>query len=249
MNNNFAKGLSSLLGDKDLSILKGSSTDKYKNLPLEQIIASENQPRKQFDEKSLNKLSISIKEFGVLQPIIVKKIDNNKFKIISGERRYRASKMAGLLSIPAIIQNYDEEKIYVASILENIQRENLNVVEEAKAYDNLINNFNYTQQQIATKLGKSRSHIANILRLLTLPQEVLDALIEKKIEMGHARALISCNNANEYLDYIIKNNLSVREVEKLVKYETTNCICNYCHCGDYCHSSGTQGCSANTCIS
>ncbi len=195
MNNGLAKGLSSLLGDKDLSILKGSSSDRYKNLPLEQIVANKNQPRKQFDEKALGELSASIKEFGVLQPITVKKIDNNKFEIISGERRFRASLMAGLLSIPAIIQNYDDEKVYIASILENIQRENLNIVEEAKAYENLINSYNYTQQQLATKLGKSRSHIANTLRLLTLPQKILDALIDKKIEMGHARALINCKNA------------------------------------------------------
>lgn len=221
MNNTLAKGLSSLLGDKDLSILKGSSSDRYKNLPLEQIVVDKNQPRKQFDEKALNELSASIKEFGVLQPIIVKKIENNKFKIISGERRFRASLMAGLLSIPAIIQNYNDEKTYIASILENIQRENLNIVEEAKAYENLIDNYKYTQQQLATKLGKSRSHIANILRLLSLPKNILDALIDKKIEMGHARALINCKNAEEYLDYIIENNLSVRDVEKLVKSETT----------------------------
>ena len=217
MNNGLAKGLSSLLGDKDLSILKGSSSDRYKNLPLEQIVANKNQPRKQFDEKALSELSASIKEFGVLQPITVKKIDNNKFKIISGERRFRASLMAGLLSIPAII-----EKVYIASILENIQRENLNIVEEAKAYENLINSYNYTQQQLATKLGKSRSHIANTLRLLTLPQKILNALIDKKIEMGHARALINCENAEKYLNEIIENELSVREVEKLVKGETSN---------------------------
>lgn len=222
MNNGLAKGLSSLLGDKDLSILKGSSSDRYKNLPLEQIVANKNQPRKQFDEKALGELSASIKEFGVLQPITVKKIDNNKFEIISGERRFRASLMAGLLSIPAIIQNYDDEKVYIASILENIQRENLNIVEEAKAYENLINSYNYTQQQLATKLGKSRSHIANTLRLLTLPQKILDALIDKKIEMGHARALINCENAEKYLNEIIENELSVREVEKLVKGETSN---------------------------
>ena len=222
MNSGLAKGLSSLLGDKDLSILKGSSSDRYKNLPLEQIVANKNQPRKQFDEKALSELSASIKEFGVLQPITVKKIDNNKFEIISGERRFRASLMAGLLSIPAIIQNYDDEKVYIASILENIQRENLNIVEEAKAYENLINSYNYTQQQLATKLGKSRSHIANTLRLLTLPQKILDALIDKKIEMGHARALINCKNAEKYLNEIIENELSVREVEKLVKGETSN---------------------------
>lgn len=219
MNNKIGRGLSSLLGDKDLSILKGGASDKYKNIALENIVVNPNQPRKKFDEHKLNELATSIKEFGVLQPIIVKKIADNKFEIISGERRYKASLIVGLLSIPAIIQNYDDQKAYSASVLENIQRENLNIVEEAKAYNELITHYGYTQQTLATKLGKSRSHITNTLRLLNLPEKILNYLIDGKIEMGHARALINFDNAEEYIDYIVDNSLSVRDVEKLVKGE------------------------------
>ena len=151
---------------------------------------------------------------------MVRKLNNNnKYQIIAGERRYRASKIAGLKTIPAIIKDFNDEESFNLSIIENIQRENLNAVEEAYAYKTLMENYNYTHQNIADKVGKSRSHITNIIRLLNLPDVVLSHLINGNIEMGHARALINCNFIEDIIDHIVDNKLSVRDVEKLIKKE------------------------------
>jgi ParB family chromosome partitioning protein len=217
-NQKFGKGLSSLLGEKNYSLL--NSNDKN-DISLDLIITNSNQPRKNFDSESLNELVQSIKQYGILQPILVRKIDD-KYEIIAGERRFRAAKLAGLETIPAIVKEFDDRDSFSLSIIENIQRENLNAIEEANAYKDLIDKYGYTQQDISDKVGKSRSHIANLMRLLNLPESVQKNLAEGKIEMGHARALINCDFAEEIVDHIIENGLNVREVEKIVQEERMN---------------------------
>jgi ParB family chromosome partitioning protein len=211
----FGKGLSSLLGEKNLSML---SAKEGGELDLDLIVPNANQPRKNFNDESLNELVQSVKEYGILQPIIVRKVDD-KYEIIAGERRYRSAKLAGLKTIPAIIRDFDNKDSFSLSIIENIQREDLNVIEEANAYRELMRKYSYTQQEISERIGKSRSHIANLLRLLNLPDTIQRSLLGGKIEMGHARALINCDFAEEIIDHIIDSNLSVRDVEKLVKDE------------------------------
>ena len=213
-NKRLGKGLSSLLGDKKFSIIEGNKNE----LNINSIVANKGQPRKRFNDDTLNELVESVKKYGILQPLLVRKMEDNKYEIIAGERRFRAAKIAGLKTVPVLIKDFDE-KSFNLSIIENIQRENLNPIEEANAYMDLINKYNYTQQDISNKVGKSRSHIANLLRLLNLPDVVQKYLIDGKLEMGHARALINCNFVNDIIDYIVDNNLSVREVEKLVKDE------------------------------
>lgn len=226
-NNKLGKGLSSLLGNRNLSIINNKNNEennKSSELSIDLIIANNKQPRKNFKDDSINELVQSIKKYGILQPIIVRKIkDSDKYEIIAGERRFRSAKIAGLKTIPATIMNFDDKDSFSLSIIENIQRENLNAIEEANAYNELIEKYNYTQQEISNTVGKSRSHIANLLRLLVLPEIVKNYLIEGKIEMGHARALINCDFAEEIIDHIVENKLSVREVEKLVKDGKNNC--------------------------
>lgn len=210
-NKKFGKGLSSLLGDRKLSII-----DSRSEIDIDKIIINKKQPRKFFDDESINELVQSVKQYGILQPIIVRKIED-KYEIIAGERRYRAAKLAELRVMPVIIKDYDEKDSFSISIIENIQRENLNLVEEATAYRELIDKYNYTQQDISNIVNKSRSHIANLLRLLTLPESIINYLKEGKIEMGHARALVGYPYAERIIDNIIENNMTVREVENLVK--------------------------------
>ena len=212
-NKKIGKGLSSLLGNKNLSIL---NSDSKSEIDIDSIIVNKNQPRKNFNKESMDELVNSVKKFGILQPILVRKI-NNKYEIIAGERRYKSAILAGLKKIPAIIKNLDDKDAFSLSIIENIQREDLNPIEEANAYHELIDKYKYTQQEISDIIGKSRSHIANIMRLLLLPDKIKNCLIEGKIEMGHARALINYENSEDIIDYIINNNLTVREVEKLIK--------------------------------
>lgn len=214
-NKKFGKGLASLLGDRKLSII-----DSKSEIDIDKIVTNKKQPRKFFDDESINELVQSVKQYGILQPIIVRKI-GDIYEIIAGERRYRAAKLAELKTIPVIIRDYDEKDSFNISIIENIQRENLNLVEEAAAYRELIDNYNYTQQDISNVVNKSRSHIANLLRLLTLPESILNYLKEGKIEMGHARALIGYPYAERIIDSIIENNMTVREVENLVKNKSS----------------------------
>lgn len=177
------------------------------------------QPRKKFDEQHLQELSESIKENGLFQPILVRQ-NIIGFEIISGERRFRAAKMAGLETIPAIIYDYNDQQMMEVAIVENIQREDLNVVEEAKSYQSLIDNLGYTQEQVGKKVGKSRSYIANIVRLLKLEDYVLDLIEENKLTMGHAKVLINIEDnkiVKTIIDKILSENLNVRETEKLVQ--------------------------------
>ena len=221
MNNNsrLGKGLSSLLGErKDLFSNRIKDNDII-DLDINFIKLNKNQPRKDFDEKTIEELAKSIKENGLLQPIIVRKLNDNQYELVSGERRLRAYKKLGKTTIKAIVRDFDDKKSFILSVIENIQREDLNVVEEALAYKSLMDICGMTQNDLAEKVGKSRSHIANILRLLSLSDRILNFLKEGKIEMGHARALINYEGADEVIDYIVDNNLTVRDVEKLVKGE------------------------------
>jgi ParB family chromosome partitioning protein len=190
------------------------------DLYLSQIEADSNQPRKIFSEDTLEELATSIKNHGVIQPIIVRDIDSGKkYQIIAGERRWRAAKMAGLEKIPAIIKEYDSVQRMAVSLIENIQRENLNPLEEAQAIQSLLNECDMTHNEVAESIGRSRTTVTNILRLLTLTREVKVMVNSGFLEMGHARALLCLPNAQqiEAAELVILKNLSVRETEKLVQ--------------------------------
>ena len=187
-------------------------------VPLSSVSANPNQPRKSFDEESLKELSISIKEQGIIQPIIVEEIVPGRYSIIAGERRFRAAKMAGINKVPVIIKSLNEMQRIQMSLIENIQRENLNPIEEASAYQYLMQRSDMTQEQVAEKVGKSRSAIANSVRLLSLSDAIKDDLISGQISAGHARAILSLVNPSDQKllrDKIIERDLSVREAEKL----------------------------------
>ena len=187
-------------------------------VPISSISANPNQPRKSFDEESLKELSISIKEQGIIQPIIVEEIVPGRYSIIAGERRFRAAKMAGINKVPVIIKSLNEMQRIQMSLIENIQRENLNPIEEASAYQYLMQRSDMTQEQVAEKVGKSRSAIANSVRLLSLSDAIKDDLISGQISAGHARAILSLVNPSDQKllrDKIIERDLSVREAEKL----------------------------------
>ena len=186
---------------------------------LSQIEPNREQPRKVFDEDALIELSESIKQYGVLQPLLVQKKDKY-YEIIAGERRWRAAKLAGVKEVPVIIKDYSTQEVMEIALIENIQREDLNPVEEAKAYQNLIKEYNLKQEEVAERVSKSRSAITNSLRLLKLSDDVLTLLMEEEISSGHARALLGLEDSEKQLEIaekIAKDYLSVREVEKLVK--------------------------------
>ena len=206
------RGLSSLLGDASKKI-------KSNKVPIKDLIRNKFQPRKYFDKESLNELTSSIKEQGVIQPIVVRpdKSSNNKYEIIAGERRWLASQNAGLHEVPVVIADVNDVKSLEFAIVENVQRQDLNPIEEAKSYQRLINDFNYNQEKLSKFIGKSRSYIANSLRLLGLPEEVLAMLVSGSLSAGHARTLIGLNNASEIGKKIIKRKLSVRQSEVLAR--------------------------------
>ena len=195
-----------------------SKNQPPKELPLSSIEQGSSQPRKKFDFEKIQQLAASIRETGLIQPILVRPTeDPNKYAIIAGERRWLAAKEAGLEFVPVIIKDINDREALKIAIIENIQREDLNVIEEAEAYQRLIDEHNYTQDMIAAQVGKSRSHIANTLRLLNLPLEVKEYLINGQISPGHARALINDEFAVEKARGIIENKLNVREVERQTK--------------------------------
>ncbi len=209
------RGLSAFLNTEiDLDKNNGNSVVK---IELEKIKANPYQPRQVFDENQLKALSVSIKRKGVFQPILVQKLSNDNYQLIAGERRMRASKLAGLKEIPAIITDFTPEEQLEIAIVENVQRENLNPIEEAEGYKRLMNEFNHTQEQLAEIIGKSRSHIANILRLLSLPDDVKQMIQNGEISFGHARALITAENTVEMAKKVVEENLNVRDTEELVK--------------------------------
>ncbi len=220
------RGLEQLFNDEGLnfdtienSIIEEAKTnDQIVEIDLSELRANPYQPRKNFDEEALNELASSIKEHGVFQPIIVKKSIKG-YEIIAGERRFRASKLAGMQTIPAIIKDFSDEEMMQIALLENLQRENLTSIEEAKAYKSIIESMNITQDELAKKVGKSRSHVTNILGLLKLPASVQDMVLYNKLSMGHARVLSKLDDPKTIEDLaqrVITEDLSVRKLESLV---------------------------------
>ena len=203
------RGLSSLIGETKVET-------KTNKLPLSEIQPNKFQPRKNFDEESLNDLTNSIRERGVIQPIIVRKSDD-KYEIIAGERRWLAARKAGLHEIPVVVTDADDLKSLEFAIVENVQRHDLNPLEEALGYKRLINEFSYDQEKVSKFIGKSRSYITNTLRLLNLPSDVLKFVEEKKITAGHAKILVGLDNASFIASKIIEKKLSVRQTENFVK--------------------------------
>ncbi len=206
------RGLSSLIGETKVE-------NKTNNLSLAEIVPNKYQPRKNFDEENLNDLVNSIKERGVIQPIIVRKsnTNNSKYEIIAGERRWLAAQKAGLHEIPVVVTDADDLKSLEFAIVENVQRHDLNPLEEAQGYKRLIDEFSYDQEKVSKFIGKSRSYISNSLRLLNLPKEVLDFVEQKKITAGHAKILVGLENATFLANKFIEKKLSVRQAENLVK--------------------------------
>jgi ParB family chromosome partitioning protein len=208
------KGLKAFLSD-DYGILK---EERYAEIDIELIKPNPLQPRKIFDQKALGELADSIKESGLLQPIIVIP-ENDQYKIIVGERRWRAAQQAGLEKIPVLIRNFEEEKQIEASLIENIQREDLNPLEIAQAFQKMIEVFHYSQAEVAEKVGKDRASVTNYIRLLKLPEEVKNLLADRSISMGHARALISVEDPDiqkRIAEQVVEKSLSVRDVEKMI---------------------------------
>lgn len=215
------RGLGALLSDNDYGALSReiTSTDTPNEVDINEVFPNPNQPRKTFNEENLQELADSIKIHGIIQPIIVVKREGG-YMIIAGERRWRAAAIAGLNKIPIIIKDYSEQKINEISLIENLQREDLNAVEAAKAIKRLMNEYNYTQEQVAERLGKSRPAIANTIRLLSLCDEVLELIKEDKLSAGHARALIPITDKKDQLTLAklaIDNGYSVRDMENAVK--------------------------------
>ena len=206
------RGLSSLIGETKIQSQKNK-------LGISEIIPNKYQPRKNFDEESLNDLTNSIRERGIIQPIIVRKSEDqiSKFEIIAGERRWLAAQKAGLHEVPVVITEADDLKSLEFAIVENVQRHDLNALEEAQGYQRLINEFSYDQEKVSKFIGKSRSHIANCLRILSLPEDVLKLIENKKLSAGHAKILVGLENAIFVSNKIIEKKLSVRQSENFVK--------------------------------
>lgn len=207
------RGLNALLGTPDLE------NEQLREIDIERILPNAHQPRKSFDQDALNELASSIREHGVIQPIVVSALDDGFFQLIAGERRWRASQLAGLVRVPAVVREAGEHVALELALIENLQREDLNPIEEAQAYERLIAEFGMTQEEVARRVGKNRTTIANMLRLLRLPPEVQQWLRENRLTTGHAKALLSLSDLNAILDSarkIIQGNYSVRQAEMLV---------------------------------
>ena len=215
------RGLSALLGESKVKspLFNPENQDAVEKISLKKIRAGVYQPRQHFEETELQDLADSIKEHGVIQPIILRKTDDDFYEIIAGERRFRASKIANLTEIPAIVRKFSDNDALEIAIIENVQRSDLSPTEEARGYQRLMKEFAYTQEIVAKKVGKSRAHIANLLRLLTLPEKVREYLDSKQISMGHARAIINSINPEELAKRIIAKGLNVRDAEEIVRDE------------------------------
>lgn len=216
------RGLGALLGDAEFNIdeaLNDTPTQPVQapddRVDVNLLFPSPFQPRKDFDEEALNALVESVKEKGVLQPLLVRK-KNGRFEIIAGERRWRASKLAGLQTVPVIVKDMDDKEVLEVALVENLLRENLSAIEEAEGFQRLIDEFSHTQEALAQIVGKSRSHVANTLRLLNLPDSVKDLVREGTLSAGHARALVGLDNAETLAKQIVVKDLNVRQVEELV---------------------------------
>lgn len=212
------KGYGSIFLDNAVEQLEGGTGAV--NLGINEIEPNRAQPRKVFDDNTLFELCESIKQHGIIQPLLVRPIPNGGYQIVAGERRWRAARMAGLSEVPVVIRELDDEKTAQYALVENLQREDLNPVEEAMGYKRLTTEYSYTQEEVANLLGKSRSAVANSIRLLSLPSEVLEMLEKGKLTTGHAKALLSITDEKVLVKtahLIIKNNVSVREAERLVR--------------------------------
>ena len=215
--NALGRGLDALISTEEVRP-QGSST--INEISIDLIEANPNQPRREFDEQALQELAASIRELGIIQPITLRQVADNRFQIIAGARRWRASQIAGLKAIPAYIRTINDETVMELALVENIQREDLNAIEIALAYQHLLDNDGMTQEKVSERVGKSRTAIANHLRLLRLPAQIQLALQKKSIDMGHARALLSLDSPSlqiKLFNEIVKNNYSVRKVEEMVK--------------------------------
>ncbi len=219
MSSGLGRGLSALLDDSAIKSISSGSAEA--TLPVDYLTPSGVQPRKVFDEDSISSLSASIKAQGVLQPLLVRPMEDGKFEIIAGERRWRASKAAGLTEVPVIIRELDDGKALEVALVENVQRSDLNPIDEAAGYLRLVNEFNYTHEDMARVTGKSRSHITNLLRLLSLPDKIKECVSNNLLTMGHARALLALSEDPglqlKAANKVIKKTLSVRETEDLVR--------------------------------
>ena len=208
-NKKLGRGLGALLPSG-----KNKEDKSFKFINVSEIQANLNQPRKNFKKDDLEELALSIKSQGILQPIVVRLLSSNNYKIIAGERRWRAAQLAGIHEIPAFIKEIPEDLLNEAALIENIQRENLNPVEEERAYESILKKHKSNYDELSKIVGKSKSHISNMIRLLELEEEILNYMISGKLSMGHARALIGVPNAKEMANEIINKNLSVRQTEK-----------------------------------
>lgn len=215
------KGLDALFVDNQTDFQTSTGSE---NIKITEIEPNKNQPRKVFDEALLQQLADSIREHGIIQPIIVRELATGEYQIVAGERRWRAARIAGLTEVPIIIRDYDDTKTMEIALIENLQRENLNPIEEALGYQELMENFNMTQADVSNSVGKSRSAIANTLRLLNLPENVRQLVQEGKLSSGHARALLAVKDENDITqlaENVVKQGLNVRELEKKVKSQNS----------------------------
>lgn len=215
--NALGRGLDALI---DMGEIETSGTSSINEIELSRIQPNPDQPRREFDDESLEELAASIREIGIVQPISLRQQANGTYQIIAGERRYRAARIAGLSTVPAYIRTVEDEAVMEMALIENIQREDLNAIEIALSFKKLIEQYNLTQEQLSERVGKKRTTVANYLRLLKLPAEVQIGLRDKMIDMGHARALLSVENASVQLELykaIVAEGLSVRKVEELAR--------------------------------
>lgn len=218
-NNVLGKGLAALLSNNPKAIQKAANLDEpITTLEINSIEANPFQPRTVFAQAELNELKQSIKQYGVIQPIIVRK-KGSGYQLVAGERRWQASKLAGLATIPVLVKEIDDKNLFEIAVIENIQRESLSALEEAIAYEKFVTEYGYTHETLANRIGKSRSYIANTLRLLALSPEIQDLLHTKVITAGHARAILNSKNKAGVLRQVIENGLSVRDTESIVKKE------------------------------
>jgi len=214
------RGLMSLFGDQEISVPKGDVKTDYLSISISNLVANKFQPRTYFDKEKIEELAQSIKQNGLIQPIIVRPhSEDGVYEIIAGERRCMAAQNAGLHEVPVVVLKINDVQALELAIVENIQREDLNVIEEAKGYDRLMKEFSYDHEKLADFMGKSRSHISNTLRLLTLPEEVIKMVDEGKLTAGQVRPLVGRHNAKEIAHSILKEKLSARSVENLVKIQ------------------------------
>jgi ParB family chromosome partitioning protein len=211
------RGLSSLIGDSEVK-------ENKTTISISSIIRNKYQPRKKFEKESLEELTSSIKERGIIQPIIVRKSDDiiDKFEIVAGERRWQAAQKAGLHKVPVVVIEADNLKSLEFAIVENVQRKDLNPIEEAEGYKRLIDDFNYDQEKVAKFIGKSRAHVSNCLRLLSLPLKIVEYIIDEKLSQGHAKILVGLENSQIIAEKIISKKLSVRQTEALVRFSKVN---------------------------